>query len=83
MRKKKQADRKKEQAKYKQNGEDQVEGVFDSQFYVEVWNCGKISLILFCTQKEQADRKKEQAMYKRNGEKDQPDPFFAQKGAGR
>ena len=27
---------------YKQNGEkDQVEGVFDSQFYVEVWNCGK------------------------------------------
>jgi hypothetical protein len=36
---------------------------------VEVWNCGKISLILFCTQREQAGRKKEQAMYKRNGEK--------------
>jgi hypothetical protein len=28
---------------------------------VEVWNCGKISLILFLRKKEQADIKKDQA----------------------
>jgi hypothetical protein len=32
-----------------------------------MWKCGKISLILFCTQKEQADRKKDQAEYKLRG----------------
>jgi hypothetical protein len=36
---------------------------------VEVWNCGKISLILFCSKKEQADRKKDQAKYKLRGER--------------
>jgi hypothetical protein len=30
---------------------------------VEVWKCGKISLILFCTKREQADKKKDQAIY--------------------
>ena len=30
---------------------------------MEVWKCGKISLILFCTKREQADKKKDQAIY--------------------
>jgi hypothetical protein len=36
---------------------------------VEVWNCGKISLILFLRKKEQADRKKDQAKYKLRGQR--------------